>query len=66
MKWTQILLSNPTTPRLASQVSEHERLSLDPRLLCVCRAEVGRKRVDGWGLSRPGSTGIALTQLSES
>ena len=57
---------NPTTPRLASQVSEHESLSLDPRLLCVCRAEAGRKRVGGWGLSRPGSAGLGLTQLSES
>ena len=66
MKWTEILLNNPTTPRLASQVSEHERLSLDPRLLCVCRAEAGRKRAGGWGLSRPGSAGVALAQLSES
>lgn len=34
-KWTQILLRNPTVPRLASPVSEFESLTLDPRLLLL-------------------------------
>lgn len=34
-KWTQILLRTPTVPRLASQVSEPENLTPDPRLLLL-------------------------------
>lgn len=32
-KWTQILLRNPTISRLASQVSELESLTPDPRMV---------------------------------
>lgn len=34
-EWTEILLQNPTIPRLASQVSELESLTPDPRLLLL-------------------------------